>query len=221
MVVTPFNAQLAALRDALVQVAPEVAPELEIGTLDSFQGREAALVILSTGTSQADLAPRGIDFIFDRARFNVAISRARAKFVWVGNPDLVTAQCRRPEQIRKVNALSRFLEVVNNGWEPQPAIVIDRDRLHRNRLGELMRDARLARGQSQAALAQRIDRSPSLISKMERGETVSEESWRKVTRALGWRIGSVRAVLAGEDPSSGLYRVLEAGLGQLDGLLGR
>jgi len=120
-----------------------------------------------------------------------------------------------------VNALSRFIEVTQSGWETRPAVVFDRDALHRRRLGELMRIARGARGETQAEIAQRIKRSPALVSKIERGGSVSEETLRKMTRALDWRIEPVRSVLDGTDPVSGLYRALAHGSEQLDGLSGR
>jgi superfamily I DNA and/or RNA helicase len=49
---------------------------IEVGTVDKFQGREAYVVFFATAPSSPDDAPRGMSFIFDRQRFNVAISRA-------------------------------------------------------------------------------------------------------------------------------------------------
>ena len=49
-----------------------------VGTVDKFQGREAPVVIYSMATSSADEVPRGMEFLYDRHRLNVATSRARA-----------------------------------------------------------------------------------------------------------------------------------------------
>jgi len=89
-------------------VLPEGA---RIGTVDKFQGQEAAVTIFSMGTSSADDAPRGLEFIFNLNRLNVAISRGRALSVLVASPRLLDAECRNAAQVRLVNALCRLVEV--------------------------------------------------------------------------------------------------------------
>ncbi|HET7476030.1 MAG TPA: TM0106 family RecB-like putative nuclease [Dermatophilaceae bacterium] len=104
LVVTPYNRQVACLR--------EVLPEgVQAGTVDKFQGREAPVVVYSTASSTAADAPRGVDFLFDLHRLNVAVSRARALTVLVGSPQLLDAEVHTPEQLRKVNALCRYVEL--------------------------------------------------------------------------------------------------------------
>lgn len=56
-----------------------------IGTVDKFQGQEAAIVIYSTMTSHAD-APRGVEFLYSTNRLNVATSRAKCLCILVGAP---------------------------------------------------------------------------------------------------------------------------------------
>ena len=57
--------------------APRSAPRpIRVGTVDKFQGQEAAVVIFSMCASSGDSSPRGIEFLFSRNRLNVAISRA-------------------------------------------------------------------------------------------------------------------------------------------------
>ena len=82
-----------------------------IGTVDKFQGQEAAVTIFSMGTSSADDAPRGLEFIFSLNRLNVAISRGRALSILVASPRLLDARCHNAQQVRLVNALCRFVEV--------------------------------------------------------------------------------------------------------------
>ncbi len=48
-----------------------------MGTVDKFQGRQAAVVFFSMATSSPADMSRGADFLLSRNRFNVAISRAR------------------------------------------------------------------------------------------------------------------------------------------------
>jgi uncharacterized protein len=104
LVVAPYNAQVARLRQAL--------PEgVQAGTVDKFQGRQAAVVIYSLASSSARDAPRGIEFLYDMHRLNVAVSRARAMCILVGAPRLLDAEVATPGQLRLVNALCRYVEM--------------------------------------------------------------------------------------------------------------
>jgi predicted RecB family nuclease len=103
LVVAPFNAHVARLRVAL--------PDgIRVGTVDRFQGREAPVVVYSMASSSAADAPRGVDFLFDLHRFNVAVSRARAMSIVVASPALLDAEVHSPEQLRAVNALCRYAD---------------------------------------------------------------------------------------------------------------
>jgi uncharacterized protein len=104
LVVTPYNAQVRTLRHAL--------PEgVRVGTVDKFQGQEAPVVIVSLASSSAASAPRGIEFVFNPNRINVATSRAQCRVELVCSPTLLDADCRTVEQMRLVNALCRFAEL--------------------------------------------------------------------------------------------------------------
>jgi superfamily I DNA and/or RNA helicase len=76
-----------------------------VGTVDKFQGRKAPVVIYSMATSSADDAPRGLEYLYDRHRLNVATSRARAMAIIVASPDLIRVPCRTPHQMTLTNAL--------------------------------------------------------------------------------------------------------------------
>ena len=103
LIVAPYNAQVDALKERL--------PGARIGTVDKFQGREAPVVIFSTGTSSPDLAPRGMEFLYDSSRLNVATSRALSGCILVGSPRIFEPECRTPRQMKLANAFCRFLEV--------------------------------------------------------------------------------------------------------------
>jgi superfamily I DNA and/or RNA helicase len=103
LVVAPYNMQVRTLRAVLPQ-------GVAAGTVDRFQGREAAVVLFSMASSTGDDVPRGLEFLFSRNRFNVAISRAKAMAVVVSSPRLLEARCRSLEQMRLVNALCAFAE---------------------------------------------------------------------------------------------------------------
>ena len=104
MVVAPYNAQVRCLRAALPASVP-------VGTVDKFQGQEAAVVFFSMATSSGDDVPRNLEFLFSRNRLNVAISRARCLAVLVASPRLLEIRCRTVEQMRLVSALCRLVEL--------------------------------------------------------------------------------------------------------------
>jgi len=103
LIVAPFNAQVADLSARL--------PGMKIGTVDKFQGQEAAVVIYSMTTSSPEDAPRGMEFLFSLNRLNVATSRAKTAVIVVGNPRLFEAECRTPRQMQLANALCAYREM--------------------------------------------------------------------------------------------------------------
>ncbi|HWJ05441.1 MAG TPA: TM0106 family RecB-like putative nuclease, partial [Steroidobacteraceae bacterium] len=98
LVVAPYNLQVNLLRRVLPRDA-------RVGTVDKFQGQEAAVSIVSMTTSSEDELPRNLEFLFSRNRLNVAISRARCLSIVVASPRLLDTRCRTPEQIALVNLL--------------------------------------------------------------------------------------------------------------------
>jgi uncharacterized protein len=112
MVVAPYNAQVSALRARL-------PAEVRVGTVDLFQGRQAAVVIVSMTSSTATDAPRGMDFLYSLNRLNVATSRARAACVMVANPRIFDAESQTPSQMMMANGLCRFRELARVVGEEQ------------------------------------------------------------------------------------------------------
>jgi predicted RecB family nuclease len=103
LVVAPYNAHVARLREVLPSGA-------RVGTVDKFQGQEAPVVVYSLASSSADDAPRGVGFLYDTHRLNVAVSRAQCVSVVVGAPALLDAEVGTVEQLRRVNALCRYVD---------------------------------------------------------------------------------------------------------------
>ena len=94
--VAPYNYQVNLLRAALGEDA-------KIGSIDKFQGQEAPIVILSMCASDAADSPRGIDFLFSKNRLNVAISRAQALAIVVGNRKLAQTRVNSLKQMEQIN----------------------------------------------------------------------------------------------------------------------
>jgi uncharacterized protein len=114
MVVAPYNAQVRCLREHL--------PDgVRIGTVDKFQGQEAAVCFFSMATSSGEEIPRNLEFLFSRNRLNVAVSRARCLAVLVCSPELLHIRCRNAEQMRLVNALCWFVEMAGRPDESEHA----------------------------------------------------------------------------------------------------
>jgi uncharacterized protein len=106
LVVAPYNAQVGALRRRLSPFGVE-----RVGTVDKFQGQEAPVVVYSCTSSSPQDAPRGMSFLYDPHRFNVATSRAQGVVIVVASPRLFEPDCKTPEQMRWANGLCRYREL--------------------------------------------------------------------------------------------------------------
>jgi len=99
--VAPYNMQVRRLREAL-------GPGARVGSVDKFQGQEADIVILSMCSSFGHYGSRGLEFILDQNRLNVALSRARILAVVVGDPRIASTPCHTIDSMRRVNLYCRL-----------------------------------------------------------------------------------------------------------------
>jgi len=111
IVVAPYNAQRKRVRKRLEESG---LAQIRVGTVDKFQGQEAAVVFYSMATSNGSTLPRDLEFLFERNRLNVAISRAQCLSVLVCSPDLLSVRCSTPEQMALVNLLCAFVEAARS-----------------------------------------------------------------------------------------------------------
>jgi uncharacterized protein len=103
LVVAPYNAQVAALTSRL--------PRLRVGTVDRFQGQQAPVVIYSMASSSAEDAPRGMGFLYNPNRLNVATSRAQCVCILVAARRILEPECNSPQQMRWANGVCRYREL--------------------------------------------------------------------------------------------------------------
>jgi DNA polymerase III delta prime subunit len=88
--IAPYRKQVEALEEA-VKADDHLAGLLrdgllQVGTVDSFQGQERELIVFSCTRSN----PGGrLEFVDNRQRLNVALSRARARLLVVGDGDTI------------------------------------------------------------------------------------------------------------------------------------
>ncbi|KDQ06712.1 hypothetical protein BOTBODRAFT_39425 [Botryobasidium botryosum FD-172 SS1] len=83
-VISPYSAQCGKIRMLLS------APEITVGSAEQFQGQERTVIILSTVRSNQDEIEfdlrHTLGFVANRRRFNVAVTRAKALLIVVGDP---------------------------------------------------------------------------------------------------------------------------------------
>jgi uncharacterized protein len=101
LIVTPYNAQVVTLRRRLD--AADLT-DVQVGTVDKFQGRQAPVVFVSMTASSAEDAPRGVSFLFNRNRLNVAISRAKYSAVIVRSALLTDYLPATPDRLVELGA---------------------------------------------------------------------------------------------------------------------
>ncbi|MGO2004062.1 TM0106 family RecB-like putative nuclease [Arthrobacter rhombi] len=101
LVVAAYNAQVNLIRTHLDAAGYD---DVRVGTVDRFQGQEAPVVLVSMAVSAAEEAPRGMDFLLNRNRMNVAVSRAQWRTVIVRSPELTNFLPSRPEGLAELGA---------------------------------------------------------------------------------------------------------------------
>ncbi len=101
LVVTPYNAQVVTLRRHLDAAQ---LTDVEVGTVDKFQGRQAPVVFVSMTASSIDDVPRGISFLLNRNRLNVAVSRAKYLSVIVRSKTLTDYLPSTPDRLIELGA---------------------------------------------------------------------------------------------------------------------
>ena len=87
-IVSPYSKQCEKITELLTSSNAPLLENLEIATLDSFQGRELDIIIFTFTRSSID---KTVGFLDDARRLNVAFSRARKKLILIGNVETLTS----------------------------------------------------------------------------------------------------------------------------------
>jgi uncharacterized protein len=101
--IAPYNAQARALQAALPNGA-------RVASVDKFQGQEAPVCILSLCSSYGEYGSRGLSFILDRNRINVAISRAQSLAVVVADPRIASTS---PGSLTEMTLVNLFCKLAD------------------------------------------------------------------------------------------------------------
>ncbi len=109
-VITPYRAQVARIRSAM--------PDIEVASVNAFQGREKSVIVVSWVRSNPDGT---VGFVADDRRLTVAWSRARCLLIQVG--DLATLSVL-PRFSRSADLLTS-IGAVESAWDAPWAEVLD------------------------------------------------------------------------------------------------
>jgi predicted RecB family nuclease len=100
IMVSPYNMQVSKLK--------KVFKKGKIGSVDLFQGQEAPIVIISLASSSS--GGRGIDFLLNENRINVALSRGKALAIIVASEEILTSSVDKLEELKLLNLFSELIE---------------------------------------------------------------------------------------------------------------
>ncbi|QCB92315.1 TM0106 family RecB-like putative nuclease [Cellulomonas shaoxiangyii] len=114
LVVAPYNAQVFTVRQALDAAGLQGT---RVGTVDKFQGQQAPVVVVTTAASSPAQVPRGLDFLLDRNRLNVAVSRGQWAAFVVRSTRLTHVLPRRAETLERLGA---FIGLTTRSVVPVP-----------------------------------------------------------------------------------------------------
>lgn len=89
-IITPYRKQVEKIRLLIDRLGID---EVKIGSVEEFQGQERQVIIISTVRSNEELIgfdkKHTLGFLSNPKRFNVAITRAQALLIIVGNPHVL------------------------------------------------------------------------------------------------------------------------------------
>uniref|UniRef100_A0A671K5I0 RNA helicase n=1 Tax=Sinocyclocheilus anshuiensis TaxID=1608454 RepID=A0A671K5I0_9TELE len=94
-IITPYRKQVEKIRKALNTVAElNKWKDIKVGSVEEFQGQERKVIIVSTVRSSVNYVKMdqdfNIGFLSNEKRFNVAMTRAKALLIVVGNPVILS-----------------------------------------------------------------------------------------------------------------------------------
>ncbi|OYD71463.1 TM0106 family RecB-like putative nuclease [Rhodococcus sp. OK302] len=105
LVVAAYNAQVGTIEHDLAAAG---LTDVEVGTVDKFQGREAAVAIVSMAASAIEDVPRGMSFLLSRNRLNVAVSRGKWCAIIVRSHALTQYMPSTPAGLMELGAFMRL-----------------------------------------------------------------------------------------------------------------
>lgn len=114
-VITPYNDQLRELKSQFrTEVGPGWESLVEVGTVDSFQGREKSCIIVSLVRASGS----GVGFLADARRMNVLLTRAKHHLCVIGHEQTLNTNVLWASLIAKAKEAGVFMDVPEASVEP-------------------------------------------------------------------------------------------------------
>lgn len=107
LVVAAYNSQVHLVRATLDEAG---LSGVRVGTVDKFQGQEAPVVLVTMACADPAAAPRGMEFLLNRNRINVAVSRGQWRAVIIRSPQLTFFMPSKPETMAELGAFIGLCE---------------------------------------------------------------------------------------------------------------
>jgi len=107
-IVAPFRSQVRMIRTALQRKQVPDLPSSTVDTVERIQGQEREVVIVSLAVGDPDSLNARAQFFFSTNRLNVALSRARTKFILVASRGAFEALPRDPTSLKAASLFKRL-----------------------------------------------------------------------------------------------------------------
>lgn len=101
-IVAPYKSQVSNIKEHLKSGKSGLYQQIDVSTLDSFQGMEFDVIIFSFTRSAIGSK---VGFLDDARRLNVAFSRAKKKLILIGNSETLTDSRSHYDQLFNYTAL--------------------------------------------------------------------------------------------------------------------
>lgn len=112
---TPYKEQRRTLRRELRRrFGPEIDHHVEISTVDGYQGQEKEVIIFSCVRT---CESRGIGFLNDARRLNVALTRAKCSLFILGRSDTLMRNSLWGELIKDSKERNSFISYDEQFWD--------------------------------------------------------------------------------------------------------
>ncbi|MDB5274317.1 MAG: putative ATPase [Chitinophagaceae bacterium] len=106
-IISPYSAQVKRLKERLETIG---VMDLKVSTIDSFQGQEADVIIISLVRSNQ----KGeIGFLSDTRRMNVAMTRAKQKLIMIGDSSTISHSKFYTQFLEYIDSIGAY----HSAWE--------------------------------------------------------------------------------------------------------
>uniref|UniRef100_A0A669F520 RNA helicase n=1 Tax=Oreochromis niloticus TaxID=8128 RepID=A0A669F520_ORENI len=115
-IIAPYRKQVQKIRRALEKIEMHIhVCVCQVGSVEEFQGQERRVILVSTVRSSANYAEIdkkfNLGFVKNEKRFNVAVTRAKALLIVVGNPRILETDSTWARHV--THSYFRFQQTLN------------------------------------------------------------------------------------------------------------